>query len=216
MSTEVHYDDATDEDIEEMMSDPVVVEEDEIEELRDKADEADELSERLEQVNSSVEELAETHETLDGIDENKLDELREYDEAVVLTEDEHEELTGLVDEIGQVFAEELADYSPFDAEELQERFTPLELRDKVEEHDEASVASELGGSEDDPEPEGESVDPEELEGGDSDESDMTEEELREAVADHLEDGKMYRQAEKVREGEIGLDEMGLDPDTVLD
>jgi len=213
--TEVRYDNATEDDIEEM-SEPVVVEEDDIEELRDKADEADELSERLDEVNSSVEELAETHETLDGIDEDKLDELREYDEAVVLTGGEHEELTGLVDEIGQVFADELAEYSPFDPEELQERFTPLELRDKVDEHDEASVASELGESETDPEPDGGSASPDELgdNGGDA-EVEATEDEVREAVAEHLEDGKMYRQAEKVREGDIALDQMGIDVESVV-
>jgi hypothetical protein len=216
MTETIEYDRATEEDIEEM-SDPVVMEEDDVEALRAKADEADELSERLDQVNSSVEELAENHETLEDVDEDKLSELQEYDEAVVLTEDEHEELSGLVDEIGQVFADELADYSPFEAEELQERFTPLELRDKVEEHDDASLTEELGASNEDPEPEGDSVDPEELEDGASDaEQEATEEELREAVAEHLEDGKMFRQAEKVREGDIALDEMGIDAEAVLE
>jgi hypothetical protein len=213
--TEVHYNSATEDDIEEM-SEPVVIEEDEIEELRAKADEADELSERLDKVNSSVEELANAQETLDGVDEDKLDELREYDEAVVLTDDEHEELQGLVDDIGGVFAEELAEYSAFEAEELQERFTPLELRDKVESHDEASIESELGESTEDPEPEGGSADPEELsESVEDAEAEATEEELREAVAEHLEDGQLYRQAEKVREGDIALDEMGIDVESVV-
>lgn len=215
MTTEIDYEDATEDDIEEM-SDAVVMEQDDVESLREKAEEADELSEKLDSLNSSLDELADNQEKIEDVDEDALDELREYDEAVVLTEDEHEELQGLVDDIGSVFAEELAEYSAFEAEELQERFTPLELRDKVEQHDEASVASELGASEEDPEPEGGSADPEELEQSNEEaEREATEEELREAVADHLEDGKLYRQAEKVRDGEISLDEMGIDPESVL-
>jgi len=215
MTDTIQYDNATEDDIEEM-SEPVVIEQDDVESLRDKADEADELSERLDNLNSSLDELAQNQEALEDVDEDRLDELREYDEAVVLTEDEHEELQGLVDDIGQVFSEELAEYSAFEAEELQERFTPLELRDKVESHDEASVASELGESTEDPEPEGGSADPEELsESVEDAETEATEEELREAVAEHLEDGKLYRQAEKVREGDISLDEMGLDVESVV-
>lgn len=215
MTNTIQYDHATEDDIEEM-SEPVVIEQDDVESLRDKADEADELSERLDNLNSSLDELADNQEALEDVDEDRLNELREYDEAVVLTEDEHEELQGLVDDIGGVFAEELAEYSAFEAEELQERFTPLELRDKVESHDEASVESELGESTEDPEPEGGSADPEELsgDGGDA-EQEATEEEVREVVAEHLEEGGLNRQAEKVREGDIALDEMGIDVESVV-
>ena len=209
--TDIDYQNATEADIEDL-SEPVVMEEEELEELRSKAAEADELSEQLDTVNSSIEELAENQEALEGVDEDRLEELQEYDDAVVLTDEEHEELTGLVDEIGQVFADELADYSPFDADELQDRFTPLELRDKVEDHEDASVTDELGASEEDPEPEGGSADPEELEQTDAEvREELTEEEIREVVAEDLEDGKMYRQAEKVRDGDIELEELGIDP-----
>jgi len=213
MTDTIEYDALTDEEIEEM-SEPVVIEQDDVESLRSKAEDADELASRLEDVNSSIDELAENQEKLDSVDEDALDELQAHEEPVVLGTDEYEELNGLVDEIGTVFADELAEYSPFESEELQDRFTPLELRDKVTEHDEASVTGELGATESDPEPEGGSVSKEELSEGEP--SEMSEEELREAVAEHLEDGKMHRQAEKIRSGEIGLAEMGIDVETVLD
>ena len=206
----VDYYDATQSEIEEM-SDAVVIERTEIEELQSKADEAEELSERLEEMNSSLDELAANHEKLEDVDEDRLDELREYDSAVVMTESEHEELQGLVDDIGSVFADELAEYSPFESEELQARFTPLELRDKVEDHDEASIESELGeGSE--PEPEGGSVDSDELSGSSGSEDGPTEEEVREKVAADLEADDFDRQAEKVRSGDISLEQLGIDTD----
>jgi len=215
MTNGIQYERATEEDIEEM-SEPVVFERDEVESLRDKADEADELSEKLESVNSSIDELAENKQKLEGVDEDRLDELRDYEDAVVLTGEEHEELQGIVDDIGSIFADELASYSPFDTEELQERFTPLELRDKVSEHDEASVASELGSNEEDPEPEGGSASEEELSQTDKDVvAQATEEDVREKVAESLEQGKLYRQAEKVREGKIELDELGIDVESAL-
>lgn len=216
MKNGIQYERATEDDIEEM-SDPVVFERDDVESLKEKAEEADELSEKLDSVNSSIDELAENKQKLEGVDEDRLDELREYDEPTVLTDGEYSELQGLVDDIGSIFAEELASYSPFDAEELQERFTPIELRDKVSEHDDASVTSELGASESDAEPKGGSASEEEL--SQSDESvveQATEEELREKVAESLEDGKLNRQAEKVRDGTIGLDELGIDVESVLE
>jgi len=167
-------------------------------------------------VNSSIDELAENKQKLEGVDEDRLDELRDYEDAVVLTGEEHEELQGIVDDIGSIFADELASYSPVDTEELQERFTPLELRDKVTEHDEASVASELGANEEDPEPEGGSASEEELSQTDEDVvAQATEEDVREKVAESLEQGKLYRQAEKVREGKIELDELGIDVESAL-
>jgi hypothetical protein len=207
--TEIEYDEASESDIAEM-NDPVVLEREDVEELRESASDAEELSTRLDQMNSSLTELAEDKEVLDSLDDNTVESLREYDSPVVLTESEHEELSGLVDDVGQIYAEELADFSPFSAEELQERFDPTELREKVEEHDEASVEAELasGG---DPDPKGGSKSTDELgSNGDG----VSEDELREGVARQLEGEGYTRQAQKVRDGEIALDELGIDTDTI--
>lgn len=186
----------------------VAVDRDELDALVEKADRAEDLDERLDDVDDTLESLAEHRELMEDVDEDALEQLREYDAPVVLTEDEHAELTDLVDSVGEIYADELAEYGPFDSEELQERFDPLELKEKVEEHDEASVEDELGESE--PEPEGGSAEDEELtgEGGEdtgADEAD--EEELREHVAESLEDEGWNRQARKVRDGDIPLEEI---------
>lgn len=207
MEYEFDYSDATDEDIEEM-SDPVVIEEADVEDLREKAARADELDDRLDTVNSTLDELASNQEALEDVDEDDLEELREYDDARVLSGEEYEELQGLVDEIGGIFAEELADYSPFDADELQERFTPMELRAKVDEHDDASVQDELGSNGEEPDPDGGSASTEELENG-ADESpdEPSDEDKQEFVASELESSGLTRQAEKVRSGEIDYEEI---------
>lgn len=151
---------------------------------------------------SDIEELSEPV----VVEKSDLESLREEAESETV----NEELQQLVDEVTEIFADELAEYSPFDAEELQDRFSPTELREKVEAHDEASVAGELGASEEDPEPEGGSVDPEELNEGDEASEEETREALREKVAESLEQANLGRQARKVREGEIELDELNVE------
>jgi len=208
--SDIEYESASDDAIDEM-NDPVVVERDDVEELSTKAARADELDDRLDDVNQTLDELSENQDVLDDVDQDRLEELSEYDDPHILSDEEHEELRGLVEDVGGMFAEELADYSPFTAEELSARFDPTELRDKVESHDEASVGAELGAGE--PDPDGGSASKEELSDPDPDETDeVDEEELRNAVASNLEDDGLTRQAEKVRSGEISLEEMGIDPD----
>lgn len=203
--TEIEYEEYDTDEIEEM-SDPVVLEQDDVESLANKASEANELQSKLDDMNSSLEELASNQDALDEVDEAKLEELREYDDAVVLPEDEHEELTNLVDSVGSIYADELEDHGPFTAEELTERWTPMELKDRVEDHEDASI-SELS-NEEDVEPEGGSASEAELEDGNEEaEKEQTVEELRDEAASKLEDVGYDRQAEKVRNGDIPLDEI---------
>lgn len=207
--TDYQFSDASEETIEEM-EDPVLAEREDVESLREKAERADDLSDRLDSMNETLDELAEAKETLDELDDDHIEELREFDDAVVLGSDEHDELTGLVDEIGQIYAEELAEYSPFDAEELQERWTPLELRDKVNEHDEASLERTIESGED-PDPNGGDATEEELEQGTGEaEREELEEAAREEIATELDEMGWNRQAEKVREGEFSLDDLGVE------
>jgi hypothetical protein len=213
--TEIEYTNATEDELDDMDS-PTVIEEAELEDLRSKASRAEELDDRLDSVNSTLDELADNQEALEDVEEDRLEELREYDDPTVLTDEEYEELTGLVDDIGQIFAEELAEYGPFDTEELQDRFTPLELKAKVEDHDEASVESELSTDEE-VEPDGGTATSEELEQTDTEaEQEADAEAVREAVAHDLDSEGLSRQAEKVRNGDISLEEMGIDPDKVAE
>lgn len=206
--TNIDYTPASEEAIDEL-SEPVVLEKDDVESLRADAQRAEELDDRLDEMNSTLDELSAQTDVLDEVDEAQVEELREADDPVVLSEAEHEELQSLVDEVGEMLAEELAEYSPFDAAELQENFSPLRLREKVEEHDEASIESELGESDDDPEPEGGAANPDEL-GDDSSVSENSKAEAREKIADQLAADGMARQAEKVRSGDITLDELGVE------
>lgn len=212
MTDEVNYEDASEDAIDEM-DDPVVMEKEDVESLESKAGRADQLDDKLDDVNSTLDELADKQNTLDEVDEDALEELQSHDEPVIISEEEHEELQGLVDDVGQVFADELADYSPFSSEELMDRFTPMELKEKVDDHEDASISSELGQSEEDAEPEGGSASKEELEEAQESTADdgdsPSEEDIRNALAEELESDGLTKQAEEVRDGTIGLDELGV-------
>jgi hypothetical protein len=187
----------------------VAVDRDELDTLVEQASTADELGDRIDSVDETLDELAEHRELMSEVDDDRLDELRAYDDAVVLPESEHEELTDLVDEVAGIYAEALGEHSPFDADELADRFTPSELADRVDEHDEASLDAEID-ADDDVDPDGGSVDSDELSGsdstdGDSESADIDEDELRSEIAEDLESGGYRRQAEKVRDGAFDIE-----------
>lgn len=203
--TDITYESIDDEELDDL-DDPVVMERDDVEDLQSKADRAEELDERLDSVNSTLDELADNHELLDDVDESQVEELAESEDPTVLSGEEYDELTGLVDDVAGIYAEELAEHAPFDEDELRDRFTPMELRDKVEAHEDASIGAELGASEEDPEPEGGSADEDELSTTDADaESEKTIEELREEIADEVEQS-WPRQAEQIRNGDIDINQ----------
>jgi hypothetical protein len=199
--TDINYEELSQADLDE--DEYVAVREEELHDLGEQAEAADELDDRLDDVNSTLDELADAQDLLDDADEDQVEELAALDEPVVRSQDEWDELQSLVSSVGDVYAEELADYSPFSTEELTDKFTPMELRDKVEEHDDAELAS------GDPEPDGGYVEEEELEEGDDDEptsvDELSEEEKRDIIADELAADGLARQAEKVRNGDLSID-----------
>jgi|APHM01.1.fsa_nt_gi hypothetical protein len=118
---------------------------DDIDELRSTAPEAVDLREEVTDLESEVEEL---EGSLDGVDEARLAELRDRDDPVVLESDRFDELTSLESELSALFADELSAHSPFESEELADRFGPMELYNRVEESDDVDLVSELGDAED--------------------------------------------------------------------
>lgn len=205
--TDIDYTEASEDAIEDL-DDPVVVEKSEVEALGEKAERADELDERLDELNSSLEELSEDRELLADVDREKVEELAESDDPVVIESEELEAQKELVDETGEIYAEELEQYGPFDAEELMDRYTPAELREKIDDHEEAELSATI---DEEPEPEGETVESEELsETAEEAEREELEEDAREMVADELESIGWDRQAEKVRSGEMDLEELGVE------
>ena len=103
----------------------------------------------------------------------------------------------MFDEVQDIYAEELAEHWPGStAEELAEKFTPSELREKVDEHEEAELSSSIDEAE--PEPDAGGASEEEL----SDDQDV--EDAREEYAEELEAQGWSSQAEKVRSGEIPI------------
>jgi hypothetical protein len=105
---------------------PVAVEAAELEALEEKADRLDTMSE-------SLEELRERTSVLDEVDQAALEELREADDPVVVESDEHEALESEAAQVKGVYAASLAEeYPAFDEEELSDRYSIDELREKFE------------------------------------------------------------------------------------
>lgn len=206
---DIHYDEASDEDVE-AMDEAVVVEKSELEALEEKASHADDLDGRLDEMNSSLDELSARQEKLDDVDEEALEALAGADDALVVESGEHEELTELVDQVSMIYAEELATHiEAFDADELAERYEPIELREKFDNSSEAELSDELEGE--DPEPEGETVEGEELSESEEElEREEREEEARKQVAEDLRSVGWDSQAQQVLDGEIGLDAFGVE------
>jgi hypothetical protein len=118
------------ENIEEKLSEldePVAVEAREVEELRNKADRFEEMSENLEA-------LRERTDILDDVDRSQVEELAESEDAVVVESARYEELTSEAEQVAGVYAAQLAEeYPAFSAEELTDKFSIEELREKYEE-----------------------------------------------------------------------------------
>jgi len=137
------------------LSEPVAVEQDDLEELQQKAD-------RFEEMSDTLSALKERTDVLDDVDREKVEELAEADEPVVVESARMEELEGEAEQVASTYASELAEeLGMFSAEELTDKFSIEELREKYEEQI-GDPAEELASSED-AEPKSGDVDEEELE-----------------------------------------------------
>jgi len=201
---EITYDGADKETIA-SLSDPVVVERADLESVRDEADRADNVEEELSELRAELGAFSDAQDILSEIDEATVEELAEADEPVVIEAGEFETQEKVVEQAAGIYAEELANHSPFSAEELSDRWDPAELRDKVEDHDEAELSASIETEE--PAPSGGSASTEELSGVDEDSrtAEMEESAARSFVAEELEKFGWDKQAEKVREGDIPVD-----------
>jgi hypothetical protein len=108
------------------LDNPVAVEAEELEDLESKADRFDEMSENLEA-------LRERTEVIDEVDQSALEELRSTEEPVVVEEESYEELQTEAEQVKGVYAASLAEeMGAFEADELADRFSIEELREKFE------------------------------------------------------------------------------------
>jgi len=106
--------------------------------------------------------LKERTDVLDDVDREKVEELAEADEPVVVESARMEELEGEAEQVASTYASELAEeLGMFSAEELTDKFSIEELREKYEEQI-GDPAEELATSEDS-EPQSGDVEEEELE-----------------------------------------------------
>jgi hypothetical protein len=164
-------------EIEEKLADldnPVAVEQDEVEELRDKADRFEEMSETLAS-------LKERTDILDEVDREQVEELADADDPVVEESTRYEELQDEAEQVKGVYAAQLAEhYEAFDAEELTDKFSIEELREKFEEQF-GDVEEELASS-DEAEPRSQDADEESLEEAAEDDTSDEEELADEAAA----------------------------------
>jgi hypothetical protein len=201
---ELTYDTA-DEDTLEEMSEPVVVEQDELDELHEKASQSEMVEDELANLTERVESMSEAADILDAVSDEELSTLKESDDPVIMESEEQEELESLVDEVASVYAEELAQTSTvLTAEELKSEFAPTTLREKFEQTN-ATMTGDINESSE-PDPKGGAVESEELSQSSSEQEQEEElEDARTLVADELESAGWERQAEKMREGEIPVE-----------
>jgi hypothetical protein len=178
-----------DEEIEERLEqvdEPVVVESDELGDLREKADQFEELSD-------NIEAIRERTEILDAVSRDDVEELRDSDEPVVVESTEWEELQQEADQVKSVYAASLADeMEAFDADEIAERFDIAELREK---HEEVVGGIEELASSENAEPQ--SVDPSEEELEEETEEEPEEAELAEEASE-----KQQEILGKIKEGRL--------------
>lgn len=110
------------------LNEPVALEKSELEELEDKANRFGEMADTLE-------ELRERTEVLDEVDRDKVDELSESEDPVVVESSRYGELQDEVEQVKNTYASSLAEeIDIFDEEELAENFKIEELREKYTEH----------------------------------------------------------------------------------
>jgi hypothetical protein len=164
------------------LNEPVAVEQDDLEELQEKAD-------RFSEMSSTLEALKERTDILDSVDREQVEELAEAEEPVVVESARMETLSEEAEQVAETYASELASESFLTAEELTDKFTIGELREKYEEQI-GNPAEELASSED-AEPKSGDVDEEELQeragsdeeelSSESDEAEQMREELRNKI-----------------------------------
>lgn len=138
------------------VSDPVVVESEELERLRQEADD----DSQFEELQSSLDELGDIREEKNDLE----DEVEEREARIEELEEQVEE----IDDVKSMYAEELEAETPFDVEELMD-FDLATLREKHESLDTSPV------DDTDPDPQSGDIDEEELE--ESDEDDEVDEEI---------------------------------------
>lgn len=160
----------------------VTIDKDELEELRSKADKADEREEELEELREGFsEDLAELKQrtsVLDEVDRDKVDELSEADDPMVIETSQWEDLEAHVDEVRQAYAAALSEHVGMGEDMLADKFSVDELREQLEEKAEeqdSEVEEELT-----PDPKSTDPDEEELEeaaggSGDGEEAELSDE-----------------------------------------
>jgi len=198
--------------------DYVAVEEDDLEALSTKASQFEDLDGRLEDLSGNMEDLAYTQKLVHEVGQELVEELAEHEDPVLMESEARERERSMVEEVGQLHADVLADTGPFTAEELMERFSPLELREKVEEDEHLSLDPQVEETEevDEEEAEYKGTNPEsEEELGDVSEEDEDIEaeqlaEVREQAADQLSEMGWGGTADRVRDGEIELNSLDMD------
>ena len=179
------------------LDEPVVVEQSDLESLSERAEKADSVESELEQLSDKLDEQDDARAVVSELSEEEIDLVTDETETTVVSA----ELAEAVDEVTSIYAEELAEYSPWDAEELADKFSPLELKGKIDEHEEAELSASIEDTE--PEPEAGDASNEELSETEEElEAEAEAEERREKYADELEAAGWERQAEKVRSGEL--------------
>lgn len=187
--TEIDYEPASAEDLSVDVDEPVVVERGDLEDLSEKAQSAEDVEAELGSLTERLDEQDEAREIVSELSEDERELIESDTDATVVEASAAE----MFDEVQRIYAEELADYAPFSADELADRFSPTELKDRVEDHEEANLSSSIEDT--DPDPDGGSDSAEELAGDDDTD-------LREKMAEELESAGWHDQAEKVRAGEI--------------
>lgn len=192
------------------MDDPVVIEAEDLESLKEQAAKADTVSDRLEEMSASLTDLSEVKTLVDEAGMENVESLAAAEDPLVIEAGEFEAQKDLVGEVKTLYAEALAEVFPMSAEMLAERFDVLELRDLLAENQEAELNALT--ADDEPDVKGGSAEEDELERSEeeaeAEEAEVADEELRESYASHYDSLGWSSVAEKVRSGEITLDELG--------
>jgi len=173
------------------VDEPVVVEQSDLEELSNKAEKAEDVEAELSSLSERLDQNQEAAEIVEELSDDEIELIESETDARVV----EASAADMFDEAKQVYAEQLAEFAPFTAEELADKFTPAELKERVEDHSEAELSSSI--DETDIEPDSGSASEEELADVDEDEA-----ELRSEMAARLEKKGWDNQAEKVRSGEL--------------
>lgn len=108
----INYDDASPDEIEEELAEPVVIERDDLEELQSDAETSDEIQAELSSLREEVDGLADAREIVEKLDEEALALITGEDEHTVVEVDDYEEMSSTVQDVGHIYADELADHTP--------------------------------------------------------------------------------------------------------